>query len=87
MEALKKKPGLVILSIVVLGVLIFKFGTASLPREQWILYKASEAAPIAEFVSYEACSSEQQKLQEPSGCRRVDAPFNLLNKIADAVFR
>ncbi len=87
MEASRKKPALIILGIIILVVFIFKLWTTSSPVEQWILYRSSEAAPSGEFGSSETCSVELQKLQEPAGCRRVDGPFNILNKIADVVFR
>ena len=87
MYAPKKKSALIILSAAIVVALIFKLWAAMSPIEQWILYESSETAPIGEFVSYEACSAELQKIQKPVGCRRVDGPFNLLNKIADVIFR
>jgi len=52
--------------------------------ELWLHYEdADPVVALGEYGSYESCSMAAHVHGGPSGCRRVDGPFGLLNRMAD----
>lgn len=55
-------------------------------QERWLHYSNPEQPVIlGEYGSYEECSQHMNSREAPSGCRRIDGPYNALNKLADFV--
>ena len=72
---------------IVLVVLVWNFINGS--EETWVLYSVNESTIIIESThsSLEECSSNQNRNSNSVlGCRRVDGPYKILNKIADLAF-
>lgn len=56
----------------------------ALEKERWVHYEGYEdPKALGEYGSYEECSVNMRAYRRASGCRRVDGPYGLLNKIAD----
>jgi len=55
-------------------------------EEKWVHYASGEdSRTLGEYGSHEECALLMMARDEPSGCRRIDGPFGLLNRIADGV--
>ncbi len=82
---MKKKISLIVV-IFAFGVLsiILAWGVMSGDQEKWLHYQGAQA--IAEYSSFDRCNEEMKKHSAPSGCRRIDGPYKLLNDISDLVF-
>mgnify|MGYP003633487117 CR=1 FL=1 len=55
-------------------------------EQKWVHYEHGENMKIlSEHSSHEDCSIIMRSHGKPSGCRRIDGPFGLLNRITDSV--
>jgi hypothetical protein len=55
-------------------------------EQKWVHYEHGEnMRMLGEYSSHEECSQIMMNHGGPSGCRRIDGPFGLLNRIADGV--
>lgn len=55
-------------------------------EEKWIHYvNPDDPKILGEYSSNEECSKYMDSHEGPSGCRRVDGPYNAINELADIV--
>jgi hypothetical protein len=79
------------LQLMVVILVLFVGGAAlwdvvSGPGETWTNYRTQSQIDLGQYPSHESCALEMERSREPTGCRRVDGPFALLNVVADTVF-
>ena len=62
-------------------------GCESSKGETWVHYISEpEYRELARYPSIEECRKAETEASAPSGCKRVDGPYKILNDIADIAF-
>ncbi|WP_444894576.1 hypothetical protein ACJJIE_10710 [Microbulbifer sp. TRSA001] len=87
MQALNKKITLIIFaSALLFAVVASVWDYMSGDEETWIHYRNLESPRVlGEYDSSEECAKYMKSHEGPSGCRRIDGPYRVINAFADLI--
>lgn len=85
-SALKAAATLFTVLIFVVIAVVIGWGHFSGDNEKWVHYENhNNPRVLGEYSSHEDCSVAMMSYEGPSGCRRVDGSFGIINRVADKI--
>ena len=82
----KKKASILLIAAMGVVVVVSIWDYLAGSGEEWIHYVDSENPSIlGNYGSYEECTKHMKSHEGPSGCRRIDGPYSIINSLSDII--